>query len=103
MLKVNIGVSRKLSKDFNSTGFSLNLEGEVAAPIEDTEAVLEHIREYYDVAEAALQDQIDRHGSVEAIASRDTEQPGKAGPPNGQATPASGRARERRDGQPTNH
>ncbi len=75
MLKVNVGVSRKLSKDFNSTGFTLNLEGEVAAPLDDPEQVIERIREYYNVAEAALQDQIDCHQSESAIASRDTEGP----------------------------
>jgi hypothetical protein len=29
MLSVNIGLSRKLSKDYNSTGYSVNLDGEV--------------------------------------------------------------------------
>jgi hypothetical protein len=73
MLKVNVGLSRKISQDYNSTGFSVNLEGEIAAPIDDPEQVIERIREYYDVAEAALHDQIDRHQSESAIASRDAE------------------------------
>jgi len=29
MLRVNVGLSRKLSKDYNSTGYSVNLDGEV--------------------------------------------------------------------------
>jgi len=33
MLRVNVGMSRKLSKDFNSTGFSVNLEGEVCGTL----------------------------------------------------------------------
>lgn len=99
MLKVNVGVSRKLSKDFNSTGFTLNLEGEVAAPIDDPEQVLERIREYYDLAETALQDQIDRHGSVSAVASHDADESGQGGPTNGHATSTSARPRERRNGQ----
>jgi hypothetical protein len=40
MLKINVGLSRKLSKDFQSTGFSLNLEGEITAPVSDPEAVI---------------------------------------------------------------
>ncbi len=47
MLKANVGLSRKLSKDYNSTGFSLNLEGEVNATLDDPEAVIERIRELY--------------------------------------------------------
>lgn len=37
MLKVNVGLSRKVSRDYNSTGFSVNLEGEVCAPLDDPE------------------------------------------------------------------
>ncbi len=101
MLKVNVGVSRKLSKDFNSTGFTVNLEGEVAAPIDDPDQVLERIREYYDVAEAALQDQVDRHGSIEAIASRDSTATGPGNAANGSAAAKPGRPQKPRDGQPT--
>lgn len=28
MLRVNAGISRKLTRDFQSTGFSINIEGE---------------------------------------------------------------------------
>lgn len=35
MLKVNVGLSRKLSRDYNSTGFSLNLDGELCAGMDD--------------------------------------------------------------------
>lgn len=72
MLKVNVGLSRKLSKDFNSTGFTLNLEGEVAAALDDPEAVIERIKEFYDLAEEAIDLQIERSQGDEAIASRDT-------------------------------
>ena len=73
MIKVNVGLSRKLSKDFNSTGFSLNLEGEIPAPIDDPEAVVERIREFYDLAEEALDQQIERHQGDDAVANRDTD------------------------------
>lgn len=71
MLKVNVGLSRKLSRDFNSTGYSVNLEGEVAIPVDDPEGVIEKIREYYDLADEALRDQMDRYESDSAVASRD--------------------------------
>lgn len=78
MLKVNVGLSRKLSKDYNSEGFSINLEGEVSAPVNDAEAVVEQVKELYDLAEEALARQIERAQSTAAIASRD-EEPRSAG------------------------
>ncbi len=49
MLKVNVGMSRKVSKDFNSTGFSVNLEGKIAAPVNDPELVIEEIKKFVTV------------------------------------------------------
>jgi hypothetical protein len=71
MLRVNVGLSRKLSKDFNSTGFTLNLDGEINAPMDDPETVIERIREFYDLADEALQDQITRHQEIETVAARE--------------------------------
>ena len=71
MLKVNVGLSRKLSRDFNSTGFSVNIEGEVLADLNDAEATFVKIQEFYDVAEETLARQIDRYESDSAIAARD--------------------------------
>lgn len=73
MLKVNVGLSRKLSKDYNSEGFSINVEGEVVAQTSDAEAVVEQIKELYDLAEEALNQQVERVQSNSAIASRDEE------------------------------
>ncbi len=73
MLKVNVGLSRKLSRDYQSTGFSVNLEGEVASPINDPEGVIAEVRRFYDLAEESLNRQIDGHQSEGAIASRDEE------------------------------
>ena len=61
MLRVNVGLSRKLTQDFNSTGFSVSLDGEVALSTDDPEAMLTRISELYGLAEAALQEQIERH------------------------------------------
>jgi len=62
------GLSRKLSKDYNSEGFSINLEGEVSAPVNDPQGVVEQVKELYDLAEEALAQQIERAKSTEAIA-----------------------------------
>ena len=75
MLKVNVGLSRKLSKDYNSTGFTINLEGEVAAPPNDAGAVVEQVKELYDLAEEALNLQIERSQSDAALASHDETRP----------------------------
>ena len=74
MLKVNVGLSRKVTRDFNSTGFSLNLEGELCGTVDDPETLIERIKEYYDLADEALRQQVERYESDAAIASRD-EQP----------------------------
>jgi ribulose bisphosphate carboxylase small subunit len=73
MLKVNVGLSRKVSRDFNSTGFSLNLEGELCGSVDDPETLIERIKEYYDLADEALRQQVERYESESAIASRDEE------------------------------
>ncbi len=90
MIKANVGLSRKMSENFNSTGFSLNLEGEILATIDDPEAVIERIRELYNVAEEALDRQISDSRSIDAIARHDTEhqsQPVDNGRSNGRSSP----------------
>lgn len=73
MIKANVGRSQKVSRDYQSQGFSVNLEGEITAPVSDPEAVVEQIKELYDLADEALRQQIERHQSIDAIASRDEE------------------------------
>jgi len=80
MLRVNVGLSRKLSKDYNSTGYSVNIDGEVTAPVSDPEAVIVQVKELFDLAEEALGQQIERAGSESAIANRDAE-PQREPPP----------------------
>lgn len=94
MLKVNVGLSRKLSRDFNSTGFSLNLEGEICVGMDDPEAMIEKVKEFYDLAEEALNQQIERYEGESAIASRDEQPPVRSnGHPtgNGAQEPSSNR------------
>jgi hypothetical protein len=102
MLKVNVGLSKKLSKDYNSEGFSINVEGEVSAPVNDAEAVIEEVKQLYDLAEEALAQQIERAQSTAAIAGHDAEPVNNrsgsgrhASPDNGQRNPAAnGNARK---------
>ena len=75
MLKVNVGLSRKLSRDFNSTGFSLNLEGEICVGLDDPEAMIEKVKEFYDLAEEALSQQIERYEGDSAVGQRDEAPP----------------------------
>lgn len=77
MLKANVGLSRKLSKDYNSTGFTVNLDGEITAPLSDPEAFLQQMRELWDLAEETLNQQIERAQGEASIASRDVDPPSR--------------------------
>lgn len=74
MLRVNVGLSRKLTKDYNSSGYSINFDGEITASPTDAEAVIEQVKELFDLAEEALDQQIERSSSDDAFASRDQQQ-----------------------------
>ncbi len=91
MLKINVGLSRKLSHDYQSTGFSVNLEGEITAPVSDPDAVIEQAKEIFDLAEAALDAQIERSQSNTAIASRDEEPRAAGHEGNGRRVPENNR------------
>lgn len=101
MLRVNVGLSRKLSKDYNSTGYSVNLDGEITAAVSDPEGVIEQVKELFDLAEEALSVQVDRSQSVDAIASRDegTRSPTPSGR-NGNGSNGSDGSRQSDTSQP---
>jgi len=90
MLRVNVGLSRKLSKDFNSNGFSVNIDGEVTAPANNPESVMEQVKELFDLAEEALDLQVERARSDASLASRDQEQPHDDGHENGRGSVTNG-------------
>jgi len=75
MLKANIGLSRKITRDFNSTGYSVNLEGEIPFPTDDVQGVLEKVRELFSLAQEALAVEIDRDQGEDSIGRRDEERP----------------------------
>lgn len=91
MLKVNAGLSRKLTQDYNSTGFTINLESEICADRNDTEVVVERIQEIYDLAEEALLRQIERYQSDTALASHDAPPPA----PENQRTESNGSSKSK--------
>lgn len=76
MLRANIGLSRKVSRNYNSDGYSVNLDAEINAPLDDTEAVLERIQELFHLVEEALSQEIDRDQGEAAIGRHDEERPG---------------------------
>ncbi len=104
MLKANVGLSRKLSANFNSTGFSLNLEGEIDASLNDPEAVVERVTALYDLAQEALGQQIQRFQFDSATSGREVEEP--PGPPhsrsNGHHAQDAVSSSQPRNGKPAN-
>jgi hypothetical protein len=60
MLRANVGLSRKISRDYNSTGYSVNIEGELIVSLDDPEAVLQRIKELWAVAEESLALEMER-------------------------------------------
>ena len=101
MLRVNVGLSRKLSKDYNSTGYSVNLEGEVTAPVSDPEGVVEQVKEMFDLAEEALNVQVERSQSIDAIASHDAHpQEQRRSAADGNGTGRQATSQERRQEAP---
>jgi hypothetical protein len=75
MLKANVGLSRKITRDYNSTGYSVNLEGEIPFPTDDAQGILEKVRELFSLAQEALSIEIDRDQGEDAIGRRDEERP----------------------------
>lgn len=60
MLRASVSLSRKVSHDFNSSGYTVSLDGEVPHPPDDAEAVLERVSELFHLAEEALAVEIER-------------------------------------------
>jgi len=80
MLRANIGVSRKVSRDYQSTGYTVNLDGEIPFATDDAEGVLEKIRELFDLAHEAIGREIERDQGDDAVAGRDAPAPAPTQP-----------------------
>ena len=75
MLKANVGLSRKITRDYNSTGYSVNLDGEIPFSVDDPEAITVKIKELFSLAQEALAVEISRDQGEDAIGRRDEERP----------------------------
>ncbi len=71
MLRAIVTLSRKLSRDYQSTGYSVTLDGEVGTNQDDPKAILDAIDRLYRLAEDALAREIDRDQGEGAISRRD--------------------------------
>jgi len=66
MLKINVGLSRKVSQDFQSKGFSLNIEGELPSEIlNDPNALSDSVNNLFAVANQLLDEQIRNDAGTE--------------------------------------
>jgi hypothetical protein len=94
MLKATVGLSRKISRDYNSTGYSVNLDGEIPVSVDDAQAVVEKVRELFSLAEEALNREIERENGQDTNGRREEARPTPPQPSNnghhngnGQPTP----------------
>lgn len=71
MLRANVGLSRKISRNYNSDGYSINLDAEITASLEDAEVVLGQIQGLFELAEEALAQEIKRDQGESAIERQD--------------------------------
>jgi hypothetical protein len=77
MLHANVGLSRKITRDYNSAGFSVNIEGELITSPDQPQAILEQIDNLFRLAEQALNQQIARDQGDQATGRRDERRPGQ--------------------------
>lgn len=105
MLKASVNLNRKVTRDYNSTGYGVSIEGEILAPLDDPETVVARIQELFHLAQNALATEIDRDQSEDSIARRDEEpvnrQPGTN--PPGPARPTAPAPQPTQPSHPANH
>lgn len=80
MLKASVGLSRKTSREYQSTGYSINLDGEIPFGPDDAEGVLEKIQELYALAREAVSREIERDQSDQAGGQRHEAPPPPTSP-----------------------
>ncbi|CAN5359102.1 hypothetical protein BH11PLA2_BH11PLA2_38350 [soil metagenome] len=73
MLRATVSLSRKISRDYNSTGYTVSLDGEIPFPTSDSEGVLEKVNELFNLAQEALNVEIDRDQGNDAMGRRDRD------------------------------
>ena len=63
MLRATVSLTRKLSRDYQSTGYTVSIDGEIPCAAEQTGEVQRHIDHLFRLAEDALNQQINRDHS----------------------------------------
>ena len=96
MLRASVSLSRKLSRDYNSTGYTVTFDGEIPHPTDDSEAVLEKVSELFHLAEEALAVEIDRDQGDPTNSHRTENPPPRTNPPQ-----ANGHAPAQTNGHPS--
>jgi hypothetical protein len=85
MLKVNIGLSRKLSADYQSKGYTLNIEGELPSDVLNNHVALaDATNKLFDLANQLLDEQIQNDSGTQSTSrSRRAPGPSYSRSPNG--------------------
>ena len=75
-LKINVGVSRKVSQDYQSTGFSLNIDAELPANlIDNPDAMAEQSSHLFQLANDLLDEQVRQAGGKAPVSSNPPRRP----------------------------
>lgn len=94
MLKINVGLSRKITEDYNSRGFSLNIEGELPSDLlHDPRRLEESTDQLFELANRLLDDQVNQ-------AIRPTAKPSNG---NGHSRRYDGPTEQKVDRRPTSN
>lgn len=87
MLRASVSLSRKVRHDFNSSGYTVALDGEIPHAADDAEAVLEKVSELFHLAEEALAVEIERDQGRHAGPQTPTPAPPPPPKPRGRSEP----------------
>lgn len=94
MLKINVGLSRKVTEDYNSQGFSINIEGELPSDLlNDPQRLEASTDQLFDIANRLLDDRVNQ-------ATRPTPKPSNG---NGHSRRYDGSTEHKVDRRPTSN
>jgi hypothetical protein len=107
-VKISINLSRKLSKDFNSTSVTVGIESEVQSPLSRPEELLEEISGMFRLAERAVDQEfadlnhagLDQPVPASAAVKPLTSQPAQASAPAAAKAPEPAAEPAAENGQP---
>ena len=90
MLKASVCLGRKISRDYNSTNYTVSIEADIPASPDQPDEVQKHIHRLFVLAEKSLGTEIDRDQSEQNIGRHDEEPAsnGRHQPPQNDRGPA---------------